>query len=111
MPVSGAQHHWLQEVLQGAVHSMYRREGLGPASTGRTVAVSSRLSGSLSGQSPQNVEPPAFRAARSWEVTGAAQTSLIDAVRASPRTRLPYGSAHPHTRRPSHNIQTRSEER
>ena len=29
MPVSGAQHAWLQEMLQAAVHSMYIRAGAG----------------------------------------------------------------------------------
>ena len=61
MPVSGAQHASVHEMLQAAVHSMYSRDGSGPASTGRTGGVSSFFSGSFSGQSPQNFEPPAFR--------------------------------------------------
>ena len=50
----------VQEMLQAAVHSMYIRDGSGPASIGRPAAASSFLSGSFSGQSPQNFEPPAF---------------------------------------------------
>ena len=37
MPVSGAQHASVHEMLQAAVHSMYSRDGSGPASTGRTA--------------------------------------------------------------------------
>ena len=65
MPVSGAQHASVHEMLQAAVHSMYIRDGSGPASIGRTGGASSFFSGSFSGQSPQNFEPPAFRSARS----------------------------------------------
>ncbi|OLD15224.1 MAG: hypothetical protein AUJ01_12675 [Acidobacteria bacterium 13_1_40CM_3_65_5] len=54
MPVSGAQQAWLHEMLQAAVHSMYIRDGSGPASRDRTTGTSSFLSGSFSGQSPQN---------------------------------------------------------
>jgi hypothetical protein len=50
------------------VHSMYMRDGCGPASTGRTGGASSFFSGSLSGQSPEP-EPPAFRSARTPETT------------------------------------------
>ena len=62
------------------------------------------MSGSFSGQSPQNFEPPAFRSARSVETVGPVQTSWIDDARASPRTRLPYGSAQPQTSRPSQSM-------
>ena len=65
MPVSGAQQASVHEMLQAAVHSIYIRLGSGPTSSDRTVGSCSRLSGSLSGQSPQNFEPPAFRSARS----------------------------------------------
>src|SRR6185436_10866276 len=97
MPVSGAQHASVHEMLQAAVHSMYMRDGSGPASTDRCGGASSLFSGSFSGQSPQNFEPPAFRSARSWETTDPLHTSWMDADRASPSTRLPYGSAQPQT--------------
>ena len=53
MPVSGAQHASAHEMLQAAVHSMYRRLGSRPdveRPLGRRLATS----GSFSGQSPQN---------------------------------------------------------
>jgi len=74
MPVSGAQHASVHEMLHAAVHSMYIRDGWGPASTGRTGGASSFFSGSLSGQSPQNVEPPAFRSWRRRDTAGPVQT-------------------------------------
>src|SRR6478609_6113274 len=104
MPVSGAQHAWAHEMLQAAVHSMYIRPGYGPGSSGRTGGASSFLSGSFSAQSPQNFDPPAFRSPRSAVIVGPVQVSRTDPVRASPRTRRPYGSAHPHTKRPSQSI-------
>src|SRR5579864_137337 len=64
MPVSGAQHASVHEMLQAAVHSMYIREGSWPASSGRAAGGSSFFNGSFSGQSPQNVDPPAFRSER-----------------------------------------------
>src|SRR6185503_2334782 len=104
MPVSGAQHASVHEMLHAAVHSMYIREGSGPASIDRIGGCSSFLSGSLSGQSPQNFEPPALRSCRSCEITAPFQTSCTDPARTSPSTRWPYGSAHPHTIRPSHSM-------
>src|SRR4051812_44438142 len=104
MPVSGAQHAWAHEMLQAAVHSMYIRPGYGPGSSGRTGGASSFLSGSFSAQSPQNFDPPAFRSPRSAVIVGPVQVSRTDPLRASPRTRRPYGSAHPHTNRPSQSI-------
>src|SRR5205809_4748743 len=104
MPVSGAQQAWLHEMLHAAVHSMNMREGSAPASSGRTGGVSSFLSGSFSGQSPQNLEPPALSSSRSLTIVGPVQTSWTEAVRASPSTRWPYGSAQPHTIRPSQSI-------
>ena len=104
IPVSGAQQASVQEMLQAAVHSMYIRDGCGPASIERTGGASSYFSGSFSGQSPQNVDPPAFRSARRADTVGPVQTPLTDVVRASPRTRWPYGSAQPHTIRPSQSI-------
>ena len=68
MPVSGAQHASAHEMLQAAVHSMYIRDGSGPASIDLTTSPSSFFSGSFSGQSPQNFEPPAFRSSRSCEI-------------------------------------------
>ena len=65
MPVSGAQHASVHEILHAAVHSMNIRAGSGPASSGRTAGASSFLSGSFSGQSPQNDDPPPFRSCRS----------------------------------------------
>ena len=65
MPVSGAQQAWKHEMLQAAVHSMYSRLG-----SGRHVEVALRrrlrpvASGSFSGQSPQNAEPPPIQIAR-----------------------------------------------
>ena len=80
MPVSGAQHAWVQEMLQAAVHSMNIRPGSGPASSGRTGGASSFFSGSFSGQSPQNFEPPPFRSSRSRVMVAPVQTSRTDAV-------------------------------
>ena len=65
---------------------------------------SSFFSGSFSAQSPQNVEPPAFRSVRSAAITGPVQICRSDAARASPSTRCPYGSAQPQTIRPSHSM-------
>ena len=61
MPVSGAQQAWSHEMLQAAVHSMYSRDGSGATSRSRCGGASSFFSGSFSGQSPQNFEPPALR--------------------------------------------------
>src|SRR5262245_56508799 len=88
-------------MLQAAVHSMYSRPGRRPASLGRTTGACSFFIGSLSAQSPQNFEPPRFSSSRSWAIVWPVQTSLREEVRVSPRTRRPYGSAHPHTTRPS----------
>ena len=104
MPVSGAQHDWKHEMLQAAVHSMYMRPGSGPTFTSRCGMASSGASGSLSGQSPQNDEPPLFRSSRSWLAVGPVQISATVAVRTSPSTRLAYGSAQPQTMRPSQSI-------
>ena len=79
----------LQEMLQAAVHSMYSRDGRLPTSSGRCGGCSSFLSGSFSGQSPQNFEPPAFRSDLSVEMVGPVQTPCSDVVRASPSTRWP----------------------
>src|SRR5687767_11337278 len=103
MPVSGAQQASAHEMLQAAVHSMYRRLGSRPTSSDRTVGASLR-SGSLSGQSPQNVDPPAFKSVRSVLIRVSVQISEMLAVLASPSTRLPYGSAQPHTTRPSQSM-------
>src|SRR5262245_11721540 len=83
---------------------MYIRDGSGPASIGRAAGVSSFFSGSLSGQSPQNFDPPLFKSSRSFAMTDPVHTPLTDDVRASPRTRCPYGSAQPQTIRPSHSM-------
>ena len=64
MPVSGAQHACSHEMLQAAVVSMYRRDGSCGTFRSRCGGVSSFLSGSLSGQSPQNFEPPVQVAAQ-----------------------------------------------
>src|SRR5207247_10293564 len=104
MPASGARQASANEMLEAPVHSMYRGQGWGPAPRGRTTVVSFFFSGSLSGQSPQNADPPAFNSARSREITGPAQTSWTAALRASPSTRLPYGSAQPQTMRPSQSM-------
>src|SRR5690349_17068393 len=101
MPVSGAQQACSQEMLQAAVVSMYSRDGSAPACGSRWGGWSSFLSGSFSGQSPQNFEPPAFRSCRSRDARSPVQTALTLSVRVSPSTRLPYGSAQPHTSRPS----------
>ena len=103
IPVSGAQHASVHEMLQAAVHSMYRRLGSRPTSSGRSVGAWP-LSGSFSGQSPQNVDPPPFSSARSVLIRVSFQISEMRAVLASPRTRLPYGSAQPQTMRPSHSM-------
>src|SRR5437660_5516988 len=104
MPVSGAQQAWLHEMLQAAVHSMNMRDGSAPASSGRTAGVSSFFNGSFSGQSPQNLDPPALSSSRSLTMVGPVQTSWTDAVRTSPSTRWAYGSAQPHTIRPSQSM-------
>src|SRR3954469_24224080 len=101
MPVSGAQHDWLHEMLHAAVHSMYSRDGSRPTSSGRAGGTSSFFSGSLSGQSPQNFDPPLTMSRRSEEATSPVQISETLAVLVSPRTRLPYGSGQPQTSRPS----------
>src|SRR3954452_3718430 len=101
MPVSGAQQAWLHEMLHAAVHSIYSRDGRGPASSGRSGAPSSFFSGSLSGQSPQNFDPPPTMSRRSAAAVAPVQIPDTDAVRVSPSTRLPYGSAKPQTMRPS----------
>ena len=90
MPVSGAQHASAHEMLQAAVHSMYRRDGQ-RAGLERAATPARRLffRGSFSGQSPQNVDPPAFRSPRSAVMVGPVQTSWTDAARASPSTRRP----------------------
>ena len=62
----------------------------GSTSSDRSVGASPR-SGSLSGQSPQNSEPPALRSARSVLMRVSFQISAMLAVFASPSTRLPYG--------------------
>src|SRR5262245_14487696 len=104
MPRSVALHAWLHEMLQSAVHSMYMREGSGPASSDRRTGLSSFLSGSFSGQSPQNFEPPALSCSRSVAIVEPLHTSRTDADRTSPRTRWPYGSAQPQTIRPSQSM-------
>src|SRR5260370_672875 len=104
MPVSGAQQACVQEMLHAAVHSIYMRDGCRPASTDRTTGGSLFFSGSFNGQSPQNFDPPPFSSSRRDDTTGPLQTSRIEAARASPRTRLPYGSAQPQTRRPSQSM-------
>src|SRR4030095_17234798 len=91
MPVSGAQHACVQEMLQAAVHSMYIRDGCSPASIGRADGCSSFLSGSFNGQSPQNFETPPFKSARSADTVGLVHTSWIEDARASPSTRFAYG--------------------
>ena len=65
-------------------------------------AALSSASGSFNGQSPQKLEPPWLMSARSCEAIGPVQMPAIDVVRASPSTRLAYGSAQPQTMRPSH---------
>src|SRR5512132_3686698 len=104
IPVSGAQQAWLQEILQAAVHSMNKRLGRGPPSRPRSGGAWSFLSGNFSGQSPQNFDPPALISPRSVVIVSPVQIALTDDTRASPRTRFPYGSAHPHTIRPSQSI-------
>jgi hypothetical protein len=104
IPVSGAQHASAQEILHAAVHSIYSRDGRTPASIGRTGGASAFFRGSFRGQSPQNFEPPPFKSPRSEVATGPVHTSCSELPRASPRTLRPYGSAHPHTRRPSHSM-------
>src|SRR5687767_11660833 len=103
MPVSGAQQASVHEMLQAAVHSIYSRFGSRPTSSDRSVGVCP-LSGSLSGQSPQNDEPPAFSSVRSDVNCGLFQISEMLAVLASPSTRFPYGSEHPQTMRPSQSM-------
>src|SRR5438552_1516002 len=104
IPVSGAQHAWLHEMLQAAVHSMNMREGNGPASSDRTGAGSSLRSGTFNGQSPQNFDPPPLSSSRSLTIVGPPQISPIDTLRASPSTRWAYGSAQPQTTRPSQSM-------
>ena len=93
-----------QEMLQAAVHSMYRRLGSAGTFRSRTGAAASGASGSFKGQSPQNVDPPALRSLRSPLAAGPVQIAVSGVVRKSPSTRLPYGSAQPHTIRPSQSI-------
>src|SRR5687767_13649037 len=88
-------------MLQAAVHSMYIRDGSGATARSRCGGASSFFNGSLSGQSPQNFEPPAFRSRRSAAAVSPVQTALTVEILASPSTRRPYGSAQPQTSRPS----------
>src|SRR6059058_2481619 len=78
MPVSGAQQAWAHEMLQAAVHSMYIRDGRLPAPIGRTVGVPPLAIGSLSGQSPQNFDPPVLRSALSVVMVDPVHTPLTD---------------------------------
>ena len=104
IPVSGAQQAWLHEMLHAAVHSMYRRDGSGPTSRRAAAAPRRVASGSFSGQSPQNFDPPPLRSCRSDVAVSPFQIAATVAVRASPSTRLPYGSAQPQTMRPSQSM-------
>src|SRR5262245_57232398 len=101
MPVSGAQQAWAQEMLQAAVHSMYIRDGCGETSRLRCGIGSFLPSGSFSAQSPQNLDPPWFRSCLRALARAPVQTDETVSVRASPKTRLPYGSEQPQTSRPS----------
>jgi hypothetical protein len=88
MPVSGAQQAWKHEILQAAVHSTYRRFGSGPTFRSRTGAGWPSASGSLSGQSPQNHEPPALMSARSSVAIDPRHTDSSEPCRTSPMTRF-----------------------
>src|SRR4029078_4074544 len=100
MPVSGAQQAWLQEMLQAAVHSMYSREGSGPALSGRAGGGSSFFSGSFSGQSPQTRDPPPRMSRRRPDAVPPVQIAETDAVRMSQSKRLPEGLEETQTIRP-----------
>src|SRR6476659_7585857 len=89
MPVSGAQHAWLHEMLQAAVHSMYSRDGRAPTSNERGGGCSSFFSGSFSGQSPQNFDPPLTMSWRSFAAVSPVQICETVCVFVSPRGRLP----------------------
>jgi hypothetical protein len=89
MPVSGAQQAWAHEMLHAAVHSMYSRLGSGPTARSRCGGASAPFSGSFSAQSPQNVDPPAFRSRRSAEMRSPLQMAETGSVRASPSGRRP----------------------
>ena len=104
MPVSGAQQAWAHEMLQAAVHSIYRRVGRRGTSNPRSGGAASLASGSFKGQSPQNVDPPAFRSRRSADAVWPVQIADTPSAFASPSTRFPYGSAQPQTMRPSQSI-------
>jgi hypothetical protein len=87
IPVSGAQHDWLHEMLQAAVHSIYRRDGSVPTSSGRCGGCSSFFSGSFSGQSPQNFDPPLTMSWRSFAAVSPVQIWETVCVFVSPRGR------------------------
>ena len=89
MPVSGAQQAWKHEMLQAAVHSTYSRFGSGPTFRSRTGGAWSSASGSFSGQSPQNGEPPVLMSSRTSVAIGPRHTPVSESFRASPRMRLP----------------------
>src|SRR6266545_6864751 len=91
-------------MLHAAVHSMYSRVGSAPALTSRTGGASSGCSGSLSGQSPQKVEPPLLRSCLNATTGGPCQIAFKVWCRTSPSTRFAYGSAQPQTTRPSHSM-------
>ena len=77
-------------MLQAAVHSMYSRLGSGADVRDRApAAASSGASGSFSGQSPQNGEPPLIQVrAQAVRRPVRCQMSVSDVVRMSPSTRL-----------------------
>jgi hypothetical protein len=104
IPVSGAQQAWAHEMLQAAVHSMYRRDGSALTFGSRCGTKASLASGSFNGQSPQNFEPPLFKSRRRPAARSPVHIAATPSIFASPSTRLPYGSAHPQTIRPSQSI-------
>jgi hypothetical protein len=89
MPVSGAQHAWLHDMLQAAVHSMNMRPGYRPASSERTVRLLTGREGPFQRAVAAERRTGAVEVFRSVVMTGPRQISSTDAVRVSPSTRVP----------------------
>jgi hypothetical protein len=88
MPVSARSTPGARDVARGgALDIQTRRQVAGI--DGPDGGVSSFFNGSFSAQSPQNLEPPAFRSDLSVAMVGPVQTPCSDVVRASPSTRWP----------------------
>ena len=88
MPVSGAQHASVHEILQAAVHSIYRRVGSRPTSSDRTggcFAAKRQLERAIAAE----LRPARIESALSVLIVVSFQISEMLAILASPSTRRP----------------------